>query len=69
MKMTAQFPADGPTIISEVVISVGDAARLVPVSPNAVISFTIHTPEGDYTYTIDNAARTLTTESDKPFIA
>ena len=69
MKMTAQFPVDAPQILSEIGIVNGVDETVLGLSSNAIITFTIHTPEGDFMYTIDNAAKTLTTESDKPFIA
>lgn len=69
MEMKLQFPADAPQVLSEILVTHdGDTDDFV-FPENSIITFTLHTPDGAFTYTIDNKAKTLTTESDSPFLA
>jgi hypothetical protein len=69
MQMKLQFPADAPQILSEIKIAFDGGEQTLGISEYAVVTFTLHTPDGDFTYTIDNARKTLATESDSPFLA
>lgn len=75
MEMKLQFPADAPTVLEEITftphtgITIDFESGSIRFPGDTVIAFTLHTPDGDFTYTIDNKAKTLTTESDTPFLA
>lgn len=69
MQMKLEFPANHGQILSAIKVSYPDGEYTQMYAPDTVITFTLHTPDGDFTYTIDNKAKTLTTESDTPFLA
>jgi hypothetical protein len=68
-RMVLQFPPDVRPLMDVVKIYSGETCvETIYVTANDTVKFTVHTPDGDFRYIVDNKAKTLTTESDKPFL-
>jgi hypothetical protein len=69
-RMVLEFPPDSAPILQTIAVyQDGELKHTYHIAPDSTLVFMMHTPDGSFTYTVDNKRKTLTTESDKPFLA